>query len=300
MNCKTGETTATDPDEVIMAITLSAVHQQQLRQLRIEPTIKRVRAKLDDQTVLDSRRALLVWEPNRVVPTYAVPFDDIRGAVADAPSIPSRTAEYPGLMWDPRVPFSVRLTPGRNVVLTAGSLGATGDPIGAAGESMATAAGFVAEDPDLEGYVILDFPGFTTWLEDNDEIISHPHDPYARIDVRQTDQHLVYRRNEVTIVDTQRAKALYETYLPVRYYVPREDVVVPLESSSTVTFCSYKGRATYYSAVIAEQTVSDLAWSYHDPLVDALPVTDLLAFFDEKLDIIINGVPRPRPVTPWS
>jgi len=290
-----------------MAITLSASHQQQLRQLRIEPTVKRVRAKLGDQTVLDSRRALLVWEPNRVVPTYAVPFDDIRGTVADAPSIPSRTAEYPGSMWDPLVPFSVRLTPGRNVVITAGSLGVTGepvgtttDPVGTTGESAATAAGFVAEDADLDGYVILDFPGFTTWLEDNDEIISHPHDPYARIDVRQTDLHLVYTRDGVTIVDTQRAKALYETYLPVRYYVPREDVVVPLESSSTVTFCSYKGRATYYSAAWGEKTVPDVAWSYHAPLVDALAVKDCLAFFDEKLDVSVDGVLRPRPVTPWS
>ena len=269
-----------------MAITLSASHQQQLRQLRIEPTVKRVRAKLGDQTVLDSRRALLVWEPNRVVPTYAVPIDDIQGAVADAPPIPARTAEYPGSMWDPRVPFSVRLTPGTSVVISAGT-GAAAD-------------GFVAEDPDLDGYVILDFPGFTTWLEDNDEIISHPHDPYARIDVRQTDLHLVYTRDGATIVDTQRAKALYETYLPVRYYVPRDDVVVPLETSSTVTFCSYKGRATYYSAVVAEKTVPDLAWSYHDPLVDALAVKDCLAFFDEKLDVSIDGVPRPRPVTPWS
>jgi uncharacterized protein (DUF427 family) len=270
----------------MMAITLSTAHGEQLAHLRIEPTVKRVRARLGDETVLDSRRAVLVWEPHRVVPTYAVPLDDIGGAVTASSTDPPPTPERPRSEWDPRVPFSVRLTPGRSVVIS----GAQDD----------AADGFIADDPDLEGYVILDFSGFTTWLEDEDIIISHPHDPYARIDIRQSSLHLEYRHGGVTLVDTTRAKALYETYLPVRYYVPPEDVVVPLEPSDTITFCSYKGRATYYSPVVAGTPMRDLAWSYTDPLVDALGVKDHIAFFDEKLDLTIDGVARPRPITPWS
>lgn len=270
-----------------MATNLSELQDELLAQLRIHPTVKRVRALIDDQTVLDSRRALLVWEPNRVVPTYAVPRDDVRGTISDAAPTPYNAESVPDAVWDPRVPFAVRTTPGQSVSIAAES----GGP---------TVAGFVADDPDLEGYVIVDFQGFTRWREDEDDIISHPHDPYARIDIRQTAQHLELALDGVAIADTHRAKALYETHLPVRYYLPPQDVLVALKPSSTVTSCAYKGRALYYSPVAAGKVLTDLAWSYPDPLIDALEVKDLIAFFDEKIDVTIDGEPRPRPTTPWS
>jgi uncharacterized protein (DUF427 family) len=279
-----------------MAMNLGEMHKQQLAHLRIQPTAKRVRALLGEQTVVDTRRALLVWEPNRVVPTYAVPKDDVHGTVLDRSADPAPDGvdpdpdsvdSAPGTVWDPRVPFAVRATPGRNVAIGHKSSGQTAD-------------GFIADDVDLEGYVILDFAGFTRWLEDEDEIISHPHDPYARIDVRQSAQHLEFALDGVAIADTHRAKALYETYLPVRYYLPPEDVLVAMKPSSTVTVCAYKGRAIYYSPVAAGKVLTDFAWSYGDPLVDALEVRDYIAFFDEKLDVTIDDVPRPRPLTPWS
>ena len=46
-------------------------------ELRYEPTAKRIRALLDGEPVADTRAALLVWEPRRVVPTYAVPAADL-------------------------------------------------------------------------------------------------------------------------------------------------------------------------------------------------------------------------------
>jgi uncharacterized protein (DUF427 family) len=295
-----------------MAMNLSEMHNQQLAHLRIQPTAKRVRALLDNQTVLDSRRALLVWEPNRIVPTYAVPREDVDGTISERTADPDSAdpdntnpdsvdpsdvhpsdvhpvsvESAPDTVWDPRVPFSVRTTPGRTVAIGDEPSGLTVD-------------GFVADDPDLEGYVIVDFAGFTRWLEDEDEIVSHPHDPYARIDIRQSAQHLEFALDGVAIADTHRAKALYETHLPVRYYLPPQDVLVAMKPSSTVTVCAYKGRAIYYSPVAAGKVLTDFAWSYGDPLVDALEVRDYIAFFDEKLDVTIDGVPRPRPVTPWS
>jgi uncharacterized protein (DUF427 family) len=270
-----------------MAINLSEMHQQQLAHLRIQPTLKRVRALLEGETVLDSRRALLVWEPNRAVPTYAVPREDVHGTIADTTPVLYDAASVPDTVWDPRVPFAVRTTAGQSVTIAAEPDGPTVD-------------GFVADDTDLEGYVIVDFAGFTGWLEDEDEIISHPHDPYARIDIRQTAQHIEFALDGVAIADTHRAKALYETYLPVRYYLPPQDVLVAMKPSSTVTVCAYKGRAIYYSPVAAGKELTDFAWSYGDPLVDALEVRDYIAFFDEKLDVTVDGVPRPRPLTPWS
>jgi uncharacterized protein (DUF427 family) len=45
---------------------------------------------------------------------------------------------------------------------------------------------------------------------------------------------------------------------------------------------------------------ADLAWSYHEPLRDAEPVRDRIAFFDERVDVVVDGERRQRPVTAWS
>ena len=90
---------------------------------------------------------------------------------------------------------------------------------------------------------------------------------------------------------------LFETLLPVRHYLPREDVVIPLEPSDTTSYCAYKGRASYFSVPDGPR---DIAWTYHEPLHDAAQVRDRICFFDERLDVIVDGERRDRPVTPWS
>ena len=64
-----------------VSIQLHSLLASGLGQLRIEPTAKRIRAVLDGVTVLDSTRAMLVWEPRRIVPSYAVPVDDVRAVL---------------------------------------------------------------------------------------------------------------------------------------------------------------------------------------------------------------------------
>jgi uncharacterized protein (DUF427 family) len=88
--------------------------------------------------------------------------------------------------------------------------------------------------------------------------------------------------------------------LPVRYYLPPEDVSAELLPSGTRTWCPYKGAAAYWSVALGDRTVPDLVWSYPDPLPDAPELRGCLAFFDERVDVVVDGVPRERPVTPWS
>jgi uncharacterized protein (DUF427 family) len=90
---------------------------------------------------------------------------------------------------------------------------------------------------------------------------------------------------------------LFETLLPVRFYLPRADVVIDLEPSDTVSYCAYKGRASYLSV---PDGPADVAWTYHQPLREAEPVTDRIAFFNERVDVIVDGGRRGRPVTQWS
>lgn len=263
--------------------------------LRFEPVTKRVRATLGGETVVDSVRAVLVWEPRRVVPGYAVPEDDIsaeiRPSTAAAPqddgeigyALPNVTDL---LVLDPRVPFGVRSTAGTPVDITSSG-----------GQR---AEGFRPSDPALAGYVILAFGDFDEWFEEDEKVISHPHDPFSRIDVRATSRRLQVVHEGQVIADTTRARMLFETGLPARYYLPIDDVHVPLRQSATRTMCAYKGEATYYSLSTEAGEVDDAAWQYENPLVDATDVSGLVSFFDERFDVVIDGTPRERPKTPWS
>ena len=278
-----------------MGLRLRDTVGRQLRELRYEPTAKRIRAVLNGTAVVDSDRAVLVWEPRRVVPTYAVPEEDIAAEVTPEPARPVPAADAVGFalpdvtsipVLDPRVPFSVH--------------SAEGEPVEIRIDGARYALGFRPADADLAGYVVLDFDGFDRWLEEDDEIVGHPHDPFQRIDVRRTSRRVQLMLGDTVLADSRRASMLFETMLPVRYYLPPEDVVAELHPSATKTYCAYKGEATYRSAVTAGGLLHDIAWRYENPLVDASEVRGLVAFFDERVDLMVDGVARPRPLTPWS
>lgn len=266
-------------------------------ELRYEPVTRRIRALLDGEPVADTREAVLVWEPRRVVPTYAVPSGSLVAALEDAGGSDPSRSDLVGLrlpevtdapVLDPSIPFAVHSTPGRSF-----------DVIAARGTR--PAAAFRPEDADLAGYVVLDFAAFD-WREDDDDIVGHPHDPFHRIDVRHSDRHVRLELQGTVLAESRRALLLYESLLPVRYYLLRDDVLADLAPSSTVTYCAYKGRASYFSVDLPGGLPGgdDIAWTYPDPLLDALPVQERVAFFDERLDAVLDGERQDRPVTPWS
>jgi uncharacterized protein (DUF427 family) len=265
----------------------------QLDALRFEPTEKRIRARWNGQTVVDSRRALLVWEPMRVVPTYAVPIEHVVGAIgpdsAPEPSVPPGTAPMgaPQLsgrpVLDPSVPFTVHTTEGVPSLLR--------------GEDGRAASGFLPTDPDLAGYVLLDFDAFDEWLEEDEINVSHPRDPFHRVDVLHSSRKVRIELDGVVLAESSTPCTLFEPPLPVRHYLPTGDVRTELlQPSETVTYCAYKGRATYWSL----EGEADVAWTYREPLRDASEVAGRIAFFDERVDVIVDGERLDRPVTPWS
>ena len=268
-----------------------------LDQLRKEPIAKRIRAVQGDDTVVDTTRAELVWEPRRVVPSYAVPAGDIAGElVPAAPAAPAGAADQAGVwipdvtdrpVLDPTVAFAVHTTPGQVVTVRAG------------GQDRA-AAGFCPADPDLAGYVVLDFGAFDAWYEEDEPNLAHPRDPFHRIDVLPSSRHVRVELDGQLLAESSRPVLLFETMLPTRCYLPREDVRADLIPSSTISYCAYKGRASYWSATVGGRLVPDLAWSYEEPLHEAARVRGLVAFFDERIDLSLDGRRRERPITPWS
>jgi len=263
--------------------------------LRYEPTGKRIRAVLGGATAVDSTRAMLVWEPRRIVPSYAVPAGDVQGELApvaaaagDAgaagvrmPSLSSRP------VLDPSVPFTVHTADGQPVDVLAHGQERPG-------------AGFRPADPDLAGYVVLDFRAFEAWYEEDEPNVGHPRDPFHRIDVLASSRHVRLELDGQVLAESSRPALLFETMLPVRYYLPRQDLRAALSPSDTRTYCAYKGQASYWSATVGDQVIRDIAWTYEQPLHDAVQVRGLIAFFDERIDVTVDGERRERPITPWS
>jgi Domain of unknown function (DUF427) len=98
-----------------------------------------------------------------------------------------------------------------------------------AGEQTGAAAAFRPDDPDLADYVILEFAAFE-WHEEGEPVVSHPHDPFGRIDVLRSSRHVRIEPGGRLLAESSRPMLLFETLLPVRFYLPREDVAVPLEA----------------------------------------------------------------------
>ena len=144
--------------------------------------------------------------------------------------------------------------------------------------------------------VQIEFDALDEWFEEDEPQIGHPPDPYHRIDVRPSSRHVRISINGETVAETTRASALFETGLPTRWYLPREDVRAELEPSDHRTVCAYKGHPTHFD-VAGEDAV---AWAYEDPLHDASPVKGLVAFYDERVDVEVDGERQERPVTQWS
>jgi uncharacterized protein (DUF427 family) len=148
-----------------------------------------------------------------------------------------------------------------------------------------------------DGFVEIDWDAADEWLEEDEELLGHARDPFHRIDALRTSRHIRVSIGGELVAETDRAVALFETRLPTRWYIPREDVLTPLErNDGHRTTCAYKGQATHWDTA-GEQAI---AWSYELPLNDALPVRSLIAFYNERADIEVDGERQERPRTQWS
>lgn len=237
--------------------------------LRHEPTTKRIRADAGGATVVDTTNAVLVWEPRRVVPSYAVPEADLTLPLTAAPG----AADVPDGVLHPGIPFAAHTAPGESLAVGGREH-----------------AGFRLADPDLAGYVLLDFAAFD-WREEDEPILGHPRDPFSRVDVRVTSRPVRIELAGTLLAESTRARMLFETGIHPRFYLPRADVLAQLRPSATRSYCPYKGEAAYWST----DGYADIAWSYESPLPELAPIAGLVAFWDERVDVFLDGRRRGAP-----
>jgi uncharacterized protein (DUF427 family) len=157
------------------------------------------------------------------------------------------------------------------------------------------------ERSDIKRYLAFYWNQVDAWFEEDEEVLVHPRDPYHRVDVLSSSRHVRVAVAAVTLAETHRPWLLFETGLPTRYYLPKVDVcmdlLVPTESE---TQCPYKGRARYWSAKVGDTVEEDVAWSYPFPIPECPKIQNLVAFYNERADIWVDGELQPKPETPWS
>ncbi|MCP9952732.1 DUF427 domain-containing protein [Actinomadura madurae] len=234
--------------------------------LRIEESGKRVRAYLGGHLVADTTRPSLVWEIP-YYPTYYFPEADVRAELVE---------DGPG-----------KRSPSRGDA-TAYTVKVNG----------AEAPGAALRHTELPGLVRLDWDAMDAWFEEDEEVFVHPRDPHTRVDVLASSQHVRVEVDGVTVAESSSPRLLFETGLPVRYYLPKPHVRMDLlEHTETVTHCPYKGTAEYWSVHAGDGIHKDLAWSYPTPLDESRKVAGLICFYSEKVDIFVDGVLQERPKT---
>src|ERR1700675_1737936 len=199
-----------------------------------EPTQRRVRVLLGGITVAGSRAVMLMLENKRLA-IYYFPVNDVRVELL----VPTTyTSNHPGK--GQASFFSVKV----------------GDRV----SEKAAWRYLQPERADLKDYVAFYWDKMDAWFEEDDEVFVHPRDPYHRVDVVNSSRHVKVTVGGVVLADTRRPRLLFETSLPVRYYIPKLDVrMVMLEPSQTMSRCPYKGMASYWSVRAAGAEHPDLA-----------------------------------------
>ena len=239
--------------------------------MRTEPIDKRVRGIVGDTVVVDSRRPLLFWEDGFPVPNYAYDPADVRmDLLAPTVSEPPDGFDFFG---------------------PHGAVAETFDLV-LDGRTLSRAA-WRRDDPALAGRIVLSWQPrlLDRWLEEDEEVGGHPRDPYHRVEVLNSSRHVVVSLDGVTLAESRRPVLLFETSLPTRYYLPEEDVnAEALEPGKARSFCPYKGKADRYWSVRAGAGGADIAWCYDHPLPAVGKIAGRVAFYNELVDLRVDGV----------
>ena len=238
----------------------------------VEPVPRRVRATLGGDTVIDTTRARYVWEWP-YYPQYYIPVEDVR---PDALVSEGHTQHSP-----------------RGVVELHGvRVGDVHRPHAAKVLSASTI-------DELAGTARFEWSAFDAWYEEDEQVFVHPRNPYVRVDALRSARSVRIELDGVVLAESSAPVLVFETGLPTRYYVDRTAVDFSyLVASETETACPYKGvTSDYWSVRVGEKVHRDLAWTYDFPSHQVLPIAGLIAFYNEKVDIVVDGKRLERPST---
>jgi uncharacterized protein (DUF427 family) len=238
----------------------------------VEPVPRRIRGMLGGRTVIDTTHALYLWEWPPY-PQYLIPTADVD------PDALIQTGDRQRLA--------------RGTVTTVG--------LRAGGAERPVAGRRYEDSPiaELPGMIRFDWDALDAWFEEDERVFVHPRNPYVRVDALRSSREVRVELEGVALAHSSAPVLVFETGLPTRYYFDRTAVDFSLLiASATQTSCPYKGQTSgYWSIEVGGRIEADLAWSYDFPTRALSPIAGLIAFYDEKVDVYIDGELQPRPKT---
>lgn len=228
------------------------------------PVARRVRATFEGAKVVDTTRAIHVWE-HPYYPQLYIPAADIdTSLLVDE----ERTTQTPqGMSSLHSLKRGERRVAGAARRMTESAI------------------------DGLDATYRFEWDAMDTWFEEDEEMFGHVRSPYVRVDSLRSSRRIRIEKDGVVIAESTSPVALLETGLPLRWYLPRTDINWQhLQVSQTQTRCPYKGVTTgYWSVAVGGQEYADLAWSYDYPTRECAPIAGLVCFYDEKLDLFIDA-----------
>jgi len=242
--------------------------------VRVEPNPKWIRGIVDGVTVVDSTSTKFVWEIP-YYPAWYVPLDDIAGELQANGAAVRSPSRGDGTRYD----------------LVVGD------------RTITDAAWRHLESPveELRGLVRFEWGAMDAWFEENVEVFVHPRSPEVRVDALPSTRHVRVSIDGEVVADSVRPTILYETGLPPRYYLPKSDVRMDLlTSTDTETACPYKGWASYWNVTVGGTTHDDIVWGYRTPLPESAAIAGLVCFYNEQVDLEIDGEQIERVRTKFS
>jgi len=247
----------------------------QAGRVRVEQGAKRVRAYLAGVVVADSIRPRLVWEVP-YYPAYYFPVEDVRIDLL----VPTATVTHSPSRGD-----------AQHFTIKAGDRDAEDAALRYVGSPI----------EELRDLIRLDWDAMDGWFEEDEEVYTHPRDPYTRVDILASSRRVRVEVDGLVLAESTNARVLFETGLPPRWYIPKTDLRMDLlVPTGTATHCPYKGQAQYWSVPLRDRVVEDLAWSYRTPLPESQKIAGLVAFYNERVDLFIDDQLQERPVTKFS
>lgn len=242
--------------------------------VRIESNPKRIRAMVGGVPFIDTTQSCFVWEVP-YYPAWYFPVDAVAAQLVANGGTFESSSRGEGTRYDLIV----------------------GD------RTLADAAWRHLDSPveALRSLVRIEWDAIDTWFEEDVEVFVHPRSPDVRVDALPSSQHVRVSIDGEIVADSLRPTILYETGLPPRYYLPKTDVrmdlLAPTGSSSA---CPYKGWANYWNVRVGDTTHEDIVWSYRTPLPESEGIAGLVCFYNEKVDLDVDGKRLGRPNTKFG
>jgi uncharacterized protein (DUF427 family) len=239
--------------------------QAPAHRILFEADPRRLRAVIDDRTVLDTTRAHLLHETG-IRPVAYVPLEDFDHELLQR----TRTQTHCPFKGDASY-WSIQV-----------------------GDDLRADAVWAYEEPSqdasfLEGFAALAFDRADAWMVEDETIRGWLNDPYHRVDVHGSSRAVRVSANGELLAHSARPTLVFETSMPVRAYIPRADIEAGhLAPSSKQTTNPYIGDAIYWHVHAAGELLRDGAHSYELPRAEAMKIAGLVCFEGEGISVLLD------------